>query len=78
MWPAGLAIRIVVFHTMTSVEQKLFGMSKMMPLFRAVVKFCNTNRLFTYFSFFHYRHVQNLSDILRLFGIWFANGGRYF
>ena len=46
------------FHTLTSVGRKQYFqyVKRMFPLFRAIVKFCSTNRLFT----------ENCSTVLEL------------
>ena len=48
--PFGRFGRYPTFHTMTSVQRKrcFQYVKRMFPLFRAIVKLCSTNRLFTY------------------------------
>ena len=38
--------RCPILHTLTSVVRTMLTSLKMLPLFRVVIKFCSTNRLF--------------------------------
>ena len=63
--PSNLKCNTLVLYPDECRTKKAFKyVNRMLPLFRAVVKFCSTNRLFRNIKYKMFTHVQGLQSLL--------------